>query len=151
MDEIFLFPQTEILQLLEENQVDLAKELRKQGLVVEKGFKQDPAREESNQSRDVALVIIATGITLVALSQAISKVIEAIARRPVVVKEIAYLPSLDGQGNVIRKKNGEILMQWQEQYKILEPAQPTKENQSLKARVSPVKGLQLGLLNERES
>ena len=151
MDEIFLFPETEIEQLLMENQIDLVKELREQGLAVEKSFTTDPAREESSQSRDVALGIIATGITLVALSQAISKIIETLARRPVVVKEITCRPALDAKGNVIRQKNGEILMEWKEQHKMLEPTQPGSEDQSLKAEISLVKGLQFELLNERGS
>jgi hypothetical protein len=151
MDEIFLFSAPEIEQLLMENQIDLVKELREQGLAVERGFTLDPAKEESSQSRDVALVIIASGITLIALSQAISKIIETLARRPVVVKEITCRPALDAKGNVIRQKNGEILMEWKEQHKMLEPTQPGSENQNLKAEISLVKGLQFELLNEKGS
>lgn len=149
MDEIFLFSGTEIEQLFMENQIDLVKELREQGLLVERGFTTDPAGEKSEQSRDVALVIIASGITLVALSQAISKIIETLARRPVVVKEITCRPALDANGNVVRQKNGEILMEWKEQHRMLEPTQPGSENQNLKAEISPVKGLQFELLNEK--
>lgn len=151
MDEIFLFSAPEIEQLLMENQIDLVKELKEQGVAVERGFTSDPAKEESSQSRDVALVIIASGITLIALSQAISRIIETLARRPVVVKEITCCPSLDSKGNVIRHKNGEILMEWKEQYKMLEPMQPGSENQSLNAEISLVKGLQFELLNEKGS
>lgn len=151
MNEIFLFSAPEIEQLLMENQIDLVKELKEQGLAVERGFTSDPAREESSQSRDIALVIIASGITLIALSQAISKIIETLARRPVVVKEITCRPALDAEGNVIRQKNGEILIEWKEQHKMLEPTQPGSENQSLKAGISLVKGLQFELLNEQES
>jgi len=148
MNEIFIFPTTEVEQLLVENQIDIVKELREQGLAVERNFTPDPAREQSSQSRDVVLVIIASGIAVVALSQAISKIIETLARRPVVVKEITCSPAFDMNGNVIRQKDGEILMEWKEQYKMLESTQPRSENQSLKAEINLVKGLQFELLNE---
>jgi hypothetical protein len=151
MNEFFIFQTAEVEQLLMENQIDLVKELRGQGLPVERSFTPDPTREQSNKSRDVALVIIASGITVVALSQAISKIIETLSRRPVVVKEISCCPSLDRNGEVIRQSDGEILMEWREQYKLLEPTHPGSENQSLNAEISLVKGLQFELLNEKGS
>lgn len=148
MNEFFIFQTAEVEHLLMESQIDLVKELREQGLSVEKSFTPDPARGESNQSRDIALVIIASGIAAVALSQAISKIIETLARRPVVAREIVCGPALDGNGDVIRQSNGEILMEWKEQYKLLEPTQPEKDSQTLK--VNLLKGLEFELLSEQE-
>ena len=149
MDEFFIFQTAEVEQLLMENQIDLIKELREQGLAVERSFTPDPTRGKSDQSRDVALVLIASGIAAIALSQAISKIIETLARRPVVVKEITCSPVLDTNGNLIRQNDGEILMEWKEEYRMLEPTQPGNENQSLKAEINLVKGLQFELLNEK--
>jgi phosphoserine phosphatase len=148
MDEIFIFPTAEIEQLLLENQIDLVKELKEQGLIVERSFTPDPAKEKSSQERDLTLVIVASGITVVAVSQAISKIIETLARRPILVKETICTPVLDSAGNFTRQINGEILMEWKEEYKLLEPTQPKKENQTLK--VNLLKGLQFEILNEQE-
>jgi hypothetical protein len=148
MSEFFIFPGAEIEKLWLENQIDILKELREQGLSVERAFTSDPAKDRISQSRDITLVIIASGITAIALSQAISKIIETLSRRPVLVKNLVCAPVLDSAGNIVRQENGEVLMEWKEEYKLLEPTQPSKENQALK--VDLLKGLQFELLNEQE-
>jgi hypothetical protein len=137
---VFLTP--EIGTLLADNGIDLVRELRKQGLQVEKSFGADPTAAGEDRGKDVSLIILASSTAVVALSAGISKIIDALGRnRKVVAKDIVCEPILGGDGQPLKHLDGSPMLQWVEHTKILEAQQTTQDATKLSASLTPTEGI----------
>jgi len=128
---VFIHMNESVRKILVEQGVDVIRELKKQGLDVERSFQADPASGKETH-RDVTLVILASAIAINALATAIAKIIDAHSRKPVITKEIGYGPILDKNGNVVRDENGNPVLGWMEKPVLLESSQKPQENSRAK-------------------
>jgi hypothetical protein len=119
---VFIFLSDEALDLVNENGIDLVAELCKQGLDVKRGQVANPAAQAGE--KEATLVILAIGLAAPLVGIGIAKVIDAIGRnKRAVVMDRRCVPVLDQQGNLVRKPDGQVAMQWEEISKLLEPKQ----------------------------
>ena len=130
-EPVFIHMNESVRQILVEHGVDVIRELKKQGLEVERSFQSDPASGEKTH-RDATLVILASGVAINALGTAIAKIIDALSRKPVIAKEIGYGPVMDVNGQAIRDKNGNPIQGWMDTPVLLESSQKPQENSRAK-------------------
>jgi hypothetical protein len=64
------------------DQVDLRKELRKQGIDARIQYGKIPGAPWAKASRDVSLIILASGVAATLIGTAVAKIIDAWSRRP---------------------------------------------------------------------
>jgi hypothetical protein len=87
--------------------VDLAAELKREGIEVQVEYGRLPtAGPQQERTREVALILLAAGVTAALIGSAIAKIIDARSRRPVTVTERRMVPARDSTGNEIRDGQG---------------------------------------------
>ncbi|NEP80071.1 MAG: hypothetical protein F6K17_15540 [Okeania sp. SIO3C4] len=117
---IFILTSPDVKELLADNQIDLVEVLQKEGINVSQEFAQDPTVDPKSGHKDVATVIMASAVLILAITPVLSKVIAALSHKKVVVKELVCLPVEDSSGNVVRNSSGEPILQWVERTHFLE-------------------------------
>jgi hypothetical protein len=136
-EKVFVFLSSEIQELLADNRIELTDELAVQGIAVVKGYAPNPAADPGDKTRSAALVILASGISISVISAGIVKIIDALGRnKKVVGKEVRCVPALDGNGNVIRDKDGNVVMQWEEATKLVEASRSVQGVDTIKGTAS---------------
>jgi len=123
-EPIFVFASPEIQEILTDNQISIVDILRQKGFDVSEGFAQDPAQEAGSGYKDPATVILASAGLVAALTPIISQVIATLAHRAVLVREMALLPVVDDQGNVVRDASGEPTLYWAPHTRLIESTEP---------------------------
>lgn len=85
--KVFFMPDREVLSLLEENQVELVRELRAQGLDVTSHLESDPTESgaDSRLREPISVIILAAGISLAAVSAGVARIISALKPNHVTV------------------------------------------------------------------
>jgi hypothetical protein len=141
---VFLAP--EVQRLLAENEVDLIASLRKQGLDAERKYSTDPAAFGREQTRDIHLVILASGASFYAISMGIAHILDALGRnRKVVVKGQKCIPVVSPEGEIVRDPHGKPILQWVEDSHLLEARQTGQDQSSLKVSIGGEVGLKIEL------
>jgi hypothetical protein len=120
--EIFVFTSPEIEQLLADYQTDLVELLRRQDIDVCYGTASDPTAA-GFQEKSAPKVIIASAALALSLTPLLSQAIQSIAPKGIVVHEVICIPVEDSQGNVVRDKSGEPVLQWVRRDKLQEFSQ----------------------------
>jgi hypothetical protein len=110
--QVFCFLSQEIEALLAENQTDVVELLRHEGLDVSKGFAQVLNLRVESGHKEAVSVIVASAAVILALTPVLSRVIEALSHRPVVVEEQVLTPVEDGKGNLVRDEMGKPFLHW---------------------------------------
>jgi hypothetical protein len=110
--QVFCFLSPEIEALLAENQTDVVELLRHEGLDVSKGFAQALNLSTESGHKEPVSVIIASAAVIVALTPVLSRVIEVLSHRPVVVEEQVLTPLEDGKGNLVCDEVGKPVLHW---------------------------------------
>jgi hypothetical protein len=121
--EIFIFASPEIQELLADNQLDLVELLKQEGIEVGKGFAKDPTASGDSTQKDPTGIILASAALILAITPLISKVLTALSRRSIVIRELVCVPVEDSNGNVVRDRSGEPLLQWVERSRLLEQSE----------------------------
>jgi hypothetical protein len=145
MHHIFVLPDPEVEALLQDNQVNLVSELAKQGLSLEHGFEVDPTKDPGG--RDVALVLLASSALVGAIGMAVSQIIAALSRRPVLVDHVSCQAIRDKNGTLVTGNDGRPVFEWVQSSELLE-GPSRKESSSLHASLGGARGLQLRLSRE---
>lgn len=123
-EPVFVFASPEIQEILTDNQISIVDILRQKGFDVSEGFAQDPAQGAGSGYKDAATIILASAGLIAALTPIISQVISTLAHRAVLVREIALLPVVDDQGNVVRDASGEPTLYWAPHTRLIESTEP---------------------------
>ncbi|MFL6262802.1 MAG: hypothetical protein ACJ76Y_24140 [Thermoanaerobaculia bacterium] len=143
MEPLFVFTDPELQSLLLDNHVNLVLELQRRGYAVEQTFLPDPAESSIEQSRDAILVILASAAAIVALGMAISEIIQALSRRPVLITNLRCQVSRGAEGEILRAPDGTPVMEWVQTSELLEVTQPEKSTNHLEANLGGQRGFRL--------
>lgn len=134
-DRIFIFESAEIQELLADNQLDIVDLLKHEGVDVNGGYSRNPVTPENSRYKDPTTVIFGTAAIILALTPIVSKLLAALSRRGIIVREVICVPVEDSNGNVIRDGSGEPILQWVERSRFLSNSDSNHSNSqiSLKA------------------
>lgn len=136
----------EIEAIVADNGIDLVKELRKQGLEVEKSFSVDPSARDRDRSKDVVLTILASSTAALALSAGISKIFDALGRnKKVIAKEMVCEPIVGEDGKAMKFPDGSPMLQWIERTRMIEAQQTTQDATKLSTSFSLKRGIKIEL------
>ncbi|MBD1806316.1 hypothetical protein H6F98_12755 [Microcoleus sp. FACHB-SPT15] len=117
--ELFVLASPEVEDILADNGINLEDLLKREGCAVKEHKGQDPAKLGSGE-KDVAIIILASAALVAALTPILSKAIQSLTYKDVVVYETVLVPVEDSAGNVVRDSSGEPKMQWIRRSKLLE-------------------------------
>lgn len=129
--QIFLFASPEIEEILINNQIDLVELLQQEGIEVRKEFAKDPATDANSGHKDVTAVILASAALVLAITPIISKVIEALSHKKVLVKELVCIPVENSNGDVVKDSYGQPILQWVERTRFLESSKEMHSNSQI--------------------
>jgi hypothetical protein len=149
MKPLFVLIDSETQSLLLDNQVDLVLELQRRGHTIERTLLPDPAELSIGQSRDAVLVILASAAVISALGIAISDILQALSRRPILVKNVEYKAIRGPDGEVIQGPDGKPVMEWIETSELLETTQPDTSTKRMEATLGGPRGLQIRISREK--
>jgi hypothetical protein len=146
MEELYVFLDPQVQALLADNEVDLLKELRSQGLEVEGSYAGDPATAQDGKERDVVLVILASAAAFTAISFGISRIVDAIGRnKSTVVEEAELVPVTDKAGKVVKAPDGEVQLYWRKTHRTLDARSPAPENSKIEVAAGGKYGVKFSL------
>jgi hypothetical protein len=146
MEELYVFLDPQVQALLADNEVDLLKELRSQGLKVEGSYGGDPATGQDGKERDVVLVILASAAAFTAISFGISRIVDAIGRnKTIVVEEKELVPVTDPAGKVVKASDGEAQLYWRTTHRTLDPRSSAPENSKIQVAAGGKYGVKFSL------
>lgn len=146
MEELYVFLDPQVQALLADNEVDLLKELRSQGLKVEGSYAGDPATGQDGKERDVVLVILASAAAFTAISFGISRIVDAIGRnKTIVVEEKELVPVTDPAGKVVKAPDGEAQLYWRTTHRTLDPRSSAPENSKIQVAAGGKYGVKFSL------
>ena len=127
-DPIYIFLPEEAQALLADNHIDLAKALDEHGLKCTTTYLSDPTVSERDKSRSLTLAILAAGVSVSLIGGGISRILDALGRNTKFRgKQIRCAPAIDGRGEVIRDKDGQVVMVWDEGDRLIEASQGTRD------------------------
>jgi hypothetical protein len=132
--EIFIFASPEIQELLADNQTDFMELLRQEGITISRGSSQDPAMGKGSAYKEPATVIIASAALVVALTPIITRAIEALSHKSVLVQESVLVPVEDSRGDVVRDATGQPVLQWRERPHIIESLEKPQAESSVEIK-----------------
>jgi hypothetical protein len=133
--EVFIFLSPEIQELLADNHVDLVDLLHHEGVNVRRGLGQDPTQIACSGYKEPATTIIASAAFVAALTPILTRVIEALSHKSVVVQEQVILPVEDSKGHPVQDVSGRPILQWVNRQRIIE-----SEEKQVDAMTVAVKG-----------
>jgi hypothetical protein len=146
MEQLYVSFDENVQALLSDNQIDLVKELRAQGLEVEATRAADPASAGDSKERDVVLVILASAAAFAAVSFGISRIIDALGRnKRVVVEERELVPVVDATGRAVLGAGGEPTVYWRTKQRMIEPNSPQPETSTISASAGGKFGVKFSL------
>ncbi len=149
---IFISMSEEVEALLADNGIDLIEELKRQRLDLTRGYAQDPASGWQNHTKDVSLIILASAAAFSAISIGIAKIIDALGRnKKVIVRERKCVPLTDEAGKVIYDKDGEAVVHWITETKLLEAMQTTQDKSKFAVHYGGEYGLRVELSSGQEN
>lgn len=125
--EVSLFVDPAIEKLLVENQTDLVTLLRRNDLAVERSAVTRP--QASRGEKEPATIIIATAALIAALTPTVSRILEKLSHKPVLVEELAPVPIEDSDGNPVRDAAGNPMIEWVPRQRLIE-RQVSSESES---------------------
>ena len=117
--KVAIFASPEVEEVLADNGVDVVTLLRKQGIEVERipgsaaGF-QDPGL------KDPVSIILASAALIAILTPVITKAINALSRKQVVVTQTILAPVETSDGHIVRDADGNPILQQVEKTEIIE-------------------------------
>jgi hypothetical protein len=117
--EIFVLASPEVEDILADNGINFEELLKREGCAVKEHKGQDPVQLGSGE-KDVVTIILASAALVAALTPILSKAIQSLTYKDVVVYETVLVPVEDSAGNVVRDSSGQPKMQWIKRSKLLE-------------------------------
>jgi hypothetical protein len=125
----------DIAENFADNGIDIARELRAQGLEVQRGNSNlDGLPTEGG--KEVALALVGVGITVMAIATGITKIIDALGRnQKIAVTHRVLKPALDPNGTPIHTPDGKPVMYWADETQLLEARQTRQDQTRFEAHV----------------
>ena len=136
-EPIYISLSSEVEGLLSENGIDLAEELRKQGLEIEARQGQIPGSVSDGDTREVVLIILASAALVGAVSMGISKIVRALSDRGTLVCEGEYVPVTSPSGEVVKDEKGDPVLQYVERHRYVQPSERNPGSSSVSASAGP--------------
>lgn len=131
-ERIFISMSPEVQELLADNGIDLVTELRREIPEVRKDYAPDPASAGESRTKDPVLIILASAAAFAAVSMGITKIVDALARNKKVVVTARKLVPIPGpSGEVVRDKDGQPILQWVEETRIVEAQRKVQDKSKL--------------------
>src|SRR5262249_2004840 len=109
---LFVFASPDVQELLTGYRIDLVELLAEEGVEVGQAFAENPATSLDPGLKEPATVILASAALVLALTPIISRALDRLTRKSVVVKEMILVPVEDSQGNVVQDSLGKPILQW---------------------------------------
>jgi hypothetical protein len=116
-EKTFLFLSEDVESELERKGTEISQILLESGL--SSSLSTDPSKN-SNRTREPVTVILASAGAIMAATPTISKLINAVLRRSLVVEEVVLAPVEDNLGNVVKDAHGEPITAWVSKKRLLE-------------------------------
>jgi hypothetical protein len=145
--EVYLFISPEVQQLLADNQTDIGKLLREQGVQVETRFAQDPTQTSDTGSRELVTVLIASTAIIAVLTPTITNIINALTYKPIIVNTYELVPLEDSHGNVIRDANNQPILVKRSVPQLLQPTPLAPQSTSLTAKIP---GIEISVTSNKD-
>jgi hypothetical protein len=121
---IYLFLAPELEALLADYNTDIPELLQHEGIVVARGFAANPVTDERSRQKDPALIILASAALIVSLTPILTRALEKLAARPVLVREQILVPVEDSKGNVLYNSQGEPMLRLEDRARYVEANSP---------------------------
>jgi hypothetical protein len=139
-EKVFVFPSSELEALLETKGSSIDEILAEAGF--SSGTSTNPAHEGESATKEPVSIILASAGIIMAATPSISKIIQALLRRSLVVEEMVLVPVEDSAGKVVNSALGEPMTHWVSKKRLLDQAViPLKTSVSIEGPV----GLKLSL------
>jgi hypothetical protein len=119
--ELYVFLSPELEALLADYQTDIPELLQKEGVSVQRTFAKNPVTDDQSNQKDPALIILASAALVVSLTPILTRALEKLAARPVLVHDKVLVPIEDSQGNVLHNAIGEPLLRIEDRSRYVEP------------------------------
>ncbi len=146
---IFIFMSDEIQAALNDNGINVVKELRRTGVEVTQDYAPNPATGAGNQ-KDATLIILAAAPAFASVAWGIARIIDALGRnKKVVVRGKELVPVRDESGNVVRDANKQPVLYWTETAQLIEPSQTPQDSSRVTASLGP-QGISFELVSGKD-
>jgi hypothetical protein len=109
------------LEALSDNGIDIAEYLSALGVPATIKFEPLPDSDKENRSKDLALVILASGASVGIVGMTIAKILNTIFRRPQKLEYAEYMMIHDTQGNPVLQADGTPRIEKVIRHEIIEP------------------------------
>lgn len=130
--------------LLAENDVSLLDLLKSEGIQARVAAASDPASDASVGTKEPITLVLATAAAIAALTPVLTRAINAISRRPVVVRETVLAPVESSSGEIVKSSTGKPILSWVERTRVISRQQPASSEQSSMTIETPL-GIDLTL------
>lgn len=122
--KVYIELSDDLRALFAENNVGVEDVLRQEKIDVEFRYDLVPYREETEgREKDVALVILASSAVILAISTALSHIIETLYRKPYFVEYYDLEVICDGEGRPVTSRTGSPLLKMVKKHEFIEPTQ----------------------------
>lgn len=147
-EPLYVFLADDVQRLLHENAIDLTTELRRQGVIARASYQTDPSASGIETSRDLTLVLLASGAAFYSIALGIERIISSLSRnKKVVVRGRKCVPITLPGGEPVYDEHGRPMLQWVDDTKLLEARpEPSQEN-TFKASLGGPAGLSIEISN----
>jgi hypothetical protein len=129
-ERLYIDLDPDIQALVADNFINIEKALNRAGYNVKVELASQPERQ-ANPSKEPATVLIATAAVILAATPVLREIIQAVSRRPIVLKRQRLFPVEDSKGNVIVGSDGLPVLQWVEVPDVVEAQSPIPQQQSV--------------------
>lgn len=130
MTKIYLDLPPDIQLLLEENRISLEEELTNLGIDQHVTYEPLPYQEEGARTKElITVIIVASAAAVVAVSYAVSRILETLQRKPRVVEICVPEEVRDSDGKVLTDDTGRPIFKIVKRYELLEPRKEDRKGE----------------------
>ena len=123
---------TDVRRTLSENGISVADILTRANLDKAEAREVGDPERPSEGAREVVTIILASAAAVAVLTPLITQILQAYARRPVVVEDVELVAISDSKGEVVHDVNGDPVLAWQAKKRLLKTeAQAVRQDTSV--------------------
>jgi hypothetical protein len=131
LTSVYVLMSDEIQEVLAAAGVGVDGLLRHEGVDVETRHAADPTGVAGDRTKEPVTLILASAGLVAALTPVLTRVIQALSHRSVIVREKVLVPVEDARGDVVRASDGRPILYWTDRARHVDAGVPAPGNMSV--------------------
>jgi hypothetical protein len=124
---VYVYLSRNVETTLAEHEISLRELLVREGLSFEAPVSADPATGDGSRAKEPVTVLLASAAVIASLTPVVTRAIQALSHRAVVVETDVLAPVENGAGEVVRNASGEPVLYWTRRASVLGSAPQTPD------------------------